>query len=261
MLALYLLLPLFASVTLAAPTQNKADLEPRQRRPPGGGRPSRVRPGATQAAATTAAAAPVAPAPAPSASSVVAPAPDAPAGTAIESPAPVVPATSAAAAPPETPAAADPVASSVPAGSASADAPADPTSAAGTGAAAASSAPAASASGAASTGSSGAAAGSGPVGLGWDPKKNNASMQTYIDAGLQWYTNWSPKAADYAVEFVPMLWGSGSVPDVKAAMGAWPKTTKYVLSFNERKWNLSYRDRKLTGSRYGTRRRFGNDSR
>jgi len=62
-------------------------------------------------------------------------------------------------------------------------------------------------------------------------------MQTYIDAGLQWYTNWSPKAADYAVEFVPMVWGSGSVPEVKAAMGSWPSGTKYVLSFNERKSN------------------------
>jgi hypothetical protein len=97
------------------------------------------------------------------------------------------------------------------------------------------SAPAASATGSTSSGSGNAAAGSGPVGTGWDPAKNKASISSYVDAGLQWFTNWSPSSKEYpAIEFVPMVWGSGSVPDLKAAMGGWPSSTKYVLSFNER---------------------------
>jgi len=223
MFALYLLLPLLASVTLAAPAQNRVDLDPRQRRP-GGTRGSRVRPGSTQAAATTSAAAPVAPAPSAPASSA-APVGDATGDNAAESPAPAVSETSAVA---------------------TADAPADPTGAADTGteAAASSSAPAASASGATSTGSSGSgAAGSGPVGTGWDKEKNPGSIASYVDAGLQWWTNWSPQAEDYpAIEFVPMVWGNGSVPELKGAMGGWPAGTKYVLSFNEREFTLLWNE-------------------
>lgn len=232
MFALYLLLPLLASVTLAAPTQNKVDIEPRQRKH-GGNRGTRVRPGATQAVAapapapTSAVPAPVAPV-ASAPASVEAPAADVPAGTAAAvSPAPVVPATSAVANASDEAPAANPTAVSSPADTA-----------AGATGVASSAGSATSASGSTSTGN-GASAGSGPVGIGWDPLKNTGSMQTYVDAGLQWYTNWSPKpnAADYAVEFVPMVWGSGSVPEVKAAMGSWPTGTKYVLSFNERKSN------------------------
>jgi len=239
MFALYLLLPLLASVTLAAPAQNRVDLDPRQRRP-GGTRGSRVRPGSTQAAATTAAAAPVAPA------SSAAPAADATGGNAVESPAPVVSATSAVADASGESTAAGSAVSSPPVDTATADAPADPTGAAvtGTEAAASSSAPAASASGATSTDSSSSSgAGSGPVGTGWDKTKNLGSISSYVDAGLQWWTNWSPQAEEYpAIEFVPMVWGNGSVPELKGAMGGWPAGTKYVLSFNERESTLLWNE-------------------
>ena len=237
MFALYLLLPLLASVTFAAPTQNQVDLEPRQRRP-GGHRGSRVRPRPTQVAATTAAAAPVAPAP--SAYASVAPVVDAPAGTDVVSSIPVVPSTYAAPDASDVATAEELPVSSPPADSGAADTPADPTSAAVTGAAASSPAAIASASGATPTGSSGSgAAGSGPVGIGWDNAKNPGAISSYVDAGLQWWTNWLPQADEYpAIEYVPMVWGSGSVPQLKTAMEGWPSGTKYVLSFNEREFLL-----------------------
>ena len=232
MFALYLLLPLLASVTLAAPTQNQVDLKPRQRRP-GGHRGSRVRPAPTQVAAITATAAPVAPAP--SASSAAPPA-NAPAGSVVESPVPIVPSTYAAPDASDVATAEDLPVASPPAESGTADTPADPTVAAVTGAAASSPAAISSASGATSTGSSGSgAAGSGPVGIGWDNAKNPGAISSYVDAGLQWWTNWLPQADEYpAIEYVPMVWGSGSVPQLKTAMEGWPSSTKYVLSFNER---------------------------
>jgi len=221
MFALYFLLPLFASMTLAAPTQPQRDvIEPRQHRGrPTGGRGTRVRPGATQAAAT--------PAPAPASTPTV------------ETPsAPVASAMSPAEAP----------ANSAAGASSNVQAPAsDP-------------APVATASGTTSASSGGAAAGSGPVGLGWDPAKNPASISSYVDAGLQWFTNWLPSAADYpAIEYVPMVWGSGSVPQLKEAMGGWPAGTTHVLSFNERESTFehaSLRDQTLTSSRYEHRWRI-----
>jgi len=238
MFALYLLLPLLASVTLAAPTQNQVDLERRQRRP-GGHRGSHVRPGPTQVAAITAAAAPIAPAPSASAPSP-APVADAPAGTDVVSPNPVVPSTYAAPDVSDVATAEDLPVSNPPAESGAADTPADPTSAAVTGAAASSPAAIASASGATSTSSNGSgAAGSGPVGIGWDNAKNPGAISSYVDAGLQWWTNWLPQADEYpAIEYVPMVWGSGSVPQLKTAMEGWPSGTKYVLSFNEREFLL-----------------------
>jgi len=233
MFALYLLLPLLASVALAAPTQNQVDLEPRQRRP-GGHRGSRVRPGPTQVADITAAAAPIPPAP--SAYASAAPVVDAPAGTDAASPILVVPSTYAAPDASDVATAEGLPVSSPPADSGAADTPADPTGAAVTGAAASSPPATASASGATPTGSSGSgAAGSGPVGIGWDNAKNPGAISSYVDAGLQWWTNWLPQADEYpAIEYVPMVWGSGSVPQLKTAMEGWPSSTKYVLSFNER---------------------------
>jgi hypothetical protein len=103
------------------------------------------------------------------------------------------------------------------------------------------SAPASSGTGGTSSGSSGnvGGGGGGPVGTGWDPNKNKASLDTYVQAGLQWFTNWSPSAATYpAAEFVPMIHSPGSVDLLKDAMGTWPSGTKYVLSLNERKYSV-----------------------
>jgi hypothetical protein len=216
MFALFYLLPLLSTLTatIAAPTKlhGQANIEPRQHRGGNRGRPSRVRPAATQPAVAPAPPVSVAPVPvAPTASAVISDTPDA-----------VAPIASSPATTPET----------------APDAPVNAPAPSGSGnkaAAPASSATAGGISGSSSSGSSGGGAGSGPVGVGWDPDYNKADMSTYIDAGLQWWTNWKPSAPSYpGIEYVPMVHNKESVGELKAAMQTWPSGTKYVLSFNER---------------------------
>ncbi|KAL7424556.1 hypothetical protein Q5752_000240 [Cryptotrichosporon argae] len=76
------------------------------------------------------------------------------------------------------------------------------------------------------------------VGLGW-ASTSGTDMQAWLDAAgsrFAWYYNWdltpSPDASS-AVEFVPMVWGSGSVDSVMADEATWPSGTSYILSFNE----------------------------
>lgn len=210
MFALHYLLPLLSTltVTLAAPTRPHihAEIEPRQHRGGNRGRPSRTRAAATQSAAASVA--PVSNAPAPvvtAESTVVSDIPEA-----------AAPAASSPATTPDTPVVA-------PAASGSGTKAAAPSASAG------------GTSSSSSSGTSGESAGSGSIGVGWDAAFNKADMSTYIDAGLQWWTNWQPSAPNYpGIEFVPMVHNKDSVGQLKAAMATWPAGTKHVLSFNER---------------------------
>ncbi len=81
------------------------------------------------------------------------------------------------------------------------------------------------------------------VGIGWNAQSgtNIKSLTGEPGSKLSWYYNWDlPPSPNMAgLEFVPQVWGSGSVPGVKGSDAKWPSGTKYVLSFNERESDVS----------------------
>ncbi|KAK4688160.1 hypothetical protein P7C73_g1967, partial [Tremellales sp. Uapishka_1] len=87
-----------------------------------------------------------------------------------------------------------------------------------------------------STASSAAATASSvsPVGLAWNGDSGK-DMTPFAGAG--WYYGWSLTTNNGVTtdgkEFVPMVWGSGSVSSVASDEKTWPSGTKYILSFNE----------------------------
>lgn len=74
------------------------------------------------------------------------------------------------------------------------------------------------------------------VGIAWssDSGSNIASFADASNSKLSWYYNWglSSTLDAKSLEFAPMVWGSGSVGDVKSASAGWTGVT-HVLSFNE----------------------------
>ncbi|EIW71947.1 hypothetical protein TREMEDRAFT_58092 [Tremella mesenterica DSM 1558] len=86
-------------------------------------------------------------------------------------------------------------------------------------------------------GNGGGGAAGGAVGLAVDSSSGQLSaFKSVSGSKLSWYYNWglSPtgSGAD-GLEFVPMVWGTGSTSGLAAAAKSWPAGTKYVLSFNE----------------------------
>ncbi len=81
----------------------------------------------------------------------------------------------------------------------------------------------------------------GPVGLGWNGQ-SGTKVNTFANAPgskLSWYYDWAltPTSGVSGLEFVPQVWGSGSVAGVAGAAKSWPAGVDYVLSFNERKFS------------------------
>ncbi|KAK4688157.1 hypothetical protein P7C73_g1968, partial [Tremellales sp. Uapishka_1] len=81
--------------------------------------------------------------------------------------------------------------------------------------------------------SSGGGGSGGAIGVGWNAD-SGSQMSSFTN--LSWYYNWgyTPSSnTDSSIEYVPQVWGSGSVDGVAAAESSWPSGTNYILSFNE----------------------------
>lgn len=80
------------------------------------------------------------------------------------------------------------------------------------------------------------------VGLGWNQNsgKQAAAFQNVTGSKFSWYYNWDLNGFNYMgnLEYVPIVWGSGSVSSVSAASKNWASGS-YVLSFNERESQYS----------------------
>ena len=87
-------------------------------------------------------------------------------------------------------------------------------------------------------GGSGGGVHGGAVGLGWNDESgtNIESFLSVPGSKLSWYYNWAltPTSSASGLEFIPQVWGSGSIAGLKAAKPSWPAGTEYVMSFNER---------------------------
>jgi hypothetical protein len=77
------------------------------------------------------------------------------------------------------------------------------------------------------------------VGLAWNGESgsNIGSFTGTPGSTLSWYYNWALTPGSISgLEFVPQVWGSGSVNAIKDSMSSWPAGTKAILSFNEREF-------------------------
>ncbi len=64
-------------------------------------------------------------------------------------------------------------------------------------------------------------------GIATNTAPSGAFAPSATSPGVSWWYNWSSKPAASSLEFVPMVWGSGSLKD------ALPADARYVLGFNE----------------------------
>lgn len=86
-------------------------------------------------------------------------------------------------------------------------------------------------------------AGSNQVGIGWNGQAGTQLKSFMTDGSkLAWYFDWdvTPTPGADGLEYVPMVWGPGSVPKVAGAVKSWPSGTNYVMSFNERKSGYTF---------------------
>ena len=100
-----------------------------------------------------------------------------------------------------------------------------------------------------SSGGAGTCASSG-VGLGIDATLGDLTAFTSVSGSkLSWYYNWdlTPTQTDTCLEFVPMVWGSGSADQIAEAVESWGNV-KAILSFNERESGQS-----VSGRLFGQR--------